>query len=223
MHVTIRSLACLAVLVFLALSASGQRTPANVDPQEIGVQQALLPQQSLVPGGVALVRIDGAADRPPRVGLDGAPVMVLRQDDHWLAVIGVPLGTPPGKLKVTVEQRDALLATMELVIKPKQYVVQRLRVAPGMVELAPDDLATVIDRALSDGTCGLGERGLSLEESGRAALLDGAAGDGRAALTALEFESRGVGSAEPLSAGDSEADKQRNRRVAVRIHPLGAS
>jgi len=143
MHVTIRSLACLAVLVFLALSASGQRTPANVDPQEIGVQQALLPQQSLVPGGVALVRIDGAADRPPRVGLDGAPVMVLRQDDHWLAVIGVPLGTPPGKLKVTVEQRDALLATMELVIKPKQYVVQRLRVAPGMVELAPDDLARV--------------------------------------------------------------------------------
>ena len=143
MHVTIRSLACLAVLVFLALSASGQRTPANVDPQEIGVQQALLPQQSLVPGGVALVRIDGAADMPPRVGLDGAPVMVLRQDDHWLAVIGVPLGTPPGKLKVTVEQRDALLATMELVIKPKQYVVQRLRVAPGMVELAPDDLARV--------------------------------------------------------------------------------
>jgi OOP family OmpA-OmpF porin len=39
----------------------------------------------------------------------------------------------------------------------------------------------------------------------------------------LDFESRGVGSAEPIAIGTTEADKQRNRRVAVRIHPLGAS
>jgi OOP family OmpA-OmpF porin len=39
----------------------------------------------------------------------------------------------------------------------------------------------------------------------------------------LDFESRGVGSSEPIAIGTTEADKQRNRRVAVRIHPLGAS
>jgi murein DD-endopeptidase MepM/ murein hydrolase activator NlpD len=103
----------------------------------------LLPQQSLVPGGVALVRIDAPADDPPRVMLDGAPVMVLRQDDHWLAVVGVPLSTQPGKIKVMVEQREAKATSVEVAIRPKQYVLQRLSVAPGMVELAPADLARV--------------------------------------------------------------------------------
>lgn len=102
-----------------------------------------LPQQSLVPGGVGLVRIEARADDPPRVMLNGTPVMVLRDDDHWLAVVGVPLGTPPGKLKVAVQQRDAVATSIELAIGPKQYITQRLNVAPGMVELAAADLARV--------------------------------------------------------------------------------
>lgn len=102
-----------------------------------------LPQQSLVPGGVGLVRIDAPASDVPNVTLAGARVMLLREDDHWLAVVGVPLDTKPGKLKVAVEKRDTKLTSVELAIKRKQYVVQRLQVAPGMVELAPDDLARV--------------------------------------------------------------------------------
>ena len=62
-----------------------------------------LPQQSLVPGGVALVRIDGPAEDPPSVTLGTAPAMVLRQDDHWLAVVGIPLGAAPGKLTLAVD------------------------------------------------------------------------------------------------------------------------
>ena len=44
----------------------------------------------------------------------------------------------------------------------------------------------------------------------------------REQLTTLVFEARGAGSGEPLSTGTTDADKQRNRRVAVRIEPLGA-
>ncbi|MCC7325356.1 MAG: peptidoglycan DD-metalloendopeptidase family protein [Burkholderiales bacterium] len=102
-----------------------------------------LPQQSLVPGGVALVRIEGPANAPPRVTLAGAPVMVLRQDDYWLAVVGVPLGTKPGKLKVDIASATINPASIDLVIGPKKYVEQKLRVAPGMVDLSATDLARV--------------------------------------------------------------------------------
>jgi putative ATPase len=54
-------------------------------------------------------------------------------------------------------------------------------------QLGPVELSTVIDRALADTERGLGGRGLSIDEGGRTALAEGANGDGRAALTALEI------------------------------------
>ena len=102
-----------------------------------------LPQQSLVPGGVALVRIDGPVEDPPKVSVGAAPVMVLRENDHWLAVVGIPLGAAPGKLTVDVRRREAMPSTVDLAIAPKQYVVQKLKVKPGMVELSPADLDRV--------------------------------------------------------------------------------
>jgi murein DD-endopeptidase MepM/ murein hydrolase activator NlpD len=101
-----------------------------------------LPRQSLVPGGVALVPVDAPAGVPPRVSLDGAAAMVLRQDGRWIAVVGIPLATKPGKIRVAVE-RSGTASSVELAIKPKHYIEQHLRVAPGMVELSPEDLARV--------------------------------------------------------------------------------
>lgn len=75
--------------------------------------------------------------------LGPARAMVLRQDDHWLAVVGIPLGAQPGKLEVTVTRREAMPASVDLAVKAKQYVVQKLNVAPGMVDLSPSDLERV--------------------------------------------------------------------------------
>ena len=63
-------------------------------------------------------------------------------------------------------------------------------------------------------------RNLQLSRERAAAVVAALPGD---AWTSIEFEARGVGSAEPIATGTTEADKQRNRRVAVRIQPLGAS
>jgi OOP family OmpA-OmpF porin len=64
---------------------------------------------------------------------------------------------------------------------------------------------------------GPAERNLALSRERAAAVVAAMPRDG---FPALEFVSRGVGAAEPIAAGDSEEDKQRNRRVAVRIEPL---
>ena len=104
-----------------------------------------LPQQSLVPGGVALVRIEGPIEDPPRATLASAPVMVLRERDHWLAIVGIPLGTAPGKLEVAVTRHEAMPSRIDVAVKPKQYVVQKLNVKPGMVDLSPADLQRVKD------------------------------------------------------------------------------
>ena len=98
-HATINALMWLAALAFLPWSASGQQGPGTIDSGESGSDRTRLPQQSLVAGGVALVRIDAPADDPPRATVNGVATMVLRQRDHWLAVVGIPLGTAPGKFK----------------------------------------------------------------------------------------------------------------------------
>lgn len=124
---------CIALAATLV---TGHASPSHAAP--------VLPQQSLVPGGVALVPVGPVGQPAPRVTFGDVPVMVLRDGDRWLAVVGIPLSTKPGKVKVAVERTGAAPAsTIDLTVKPKQYVEQKLRVAPGMVDLAPADLERV--------------------------------------------------------------------------------
>jgi len=135
--------------VALALGASLIAATAS------GAEKLALPRQSLVPGGVALVPIEGGAAAPPRVTLGDTPVMVLRQADRWLAVVGIPLNTEPGPLKLAAQSAEGADLGVVLDIKPKQYVVQRLKVAPGMVNLSPEDQArTERERPLIQGALG---------------------------------------------------------------------
>lgn len=122
-------------------ASSAAEAPAAVHAAAAFAGSVRLPAQSLVPGGIAFVPID--APSPPRVSFNGAPAMVLRDGDRWLAVVGIPLSTKPGKAKVAVDVADRPPATVELVVKPKQYVEQKLKVAPGMVDLSPESLARV--------------------------------------------------------------------------------
>src|SRR5579862_5545319 len=62
----------------------------------------VLPQASLVPGGVLELPIEGDASQIPVVTYDDRRAMVLRQDDHWVAIVGIPLSAHLGRAIVRV-------------------------------------------------------------------------------------------------------------------------
>ena len=102
-----------------------------------------LPQYSAVPGGVITFKLDGPANREPVVTLDGHRAMVVREDDHWVAVVGVPLSVQPGKIAVDIRNGDAAPEKREFDIADKQYNVQRLKVSKKHVDLVKQDLTRV--------------------------------------------------------------------------------
>ena len=48
-----------------------------------------------VPGGVAVVDL-GPAASAPSARFDGKPVLVVKEQDTWLAIVGIPLTQKPG-------------------------------------------------------------------------------------------------------------------------------
>jgi murein DD-endopeptidase MepM/ murein hydrolase activator NlpD len=100
-----------------------------------------LPQQRLVPGGVALIDLGAAAERPA-VNIGGVAGLVVGDASGWTAVLGIPLGAAaPGRVEYELVRPGAALTRARFSIAPAGYTEQRLRVAPGKVDLAPADLA----------------------------------------------------------------------------------
>jgi murein DD-endopeptidase MepM/ murein hydrolase activator NlpD len=120
----------LLIILARAASATGNET------------SAALPRTSPVPGGVVVLPIDAPADARPVATLDGARAMVLREGDRWIVVVGIPLGTKPGRQELMVNH-GGKTGRLGFDVAAKTYDVQRLKVAPGQVDLSKRDLERV--------------------------------------------------------------------------------
>lgn len=103
---------------------------------------ALLPNTAAVPGGVVTLAIDAPADARPVATFDGARAMVLRDDERWLAVVGIPLGTTPGRQELVVSL-GGKTTRLAFDVAAKRYDLQKLKVPPSQVDLSKRDLERV--------------------------------------------------------------------------------
>lgn len=99
-----------------------------------------LPKESLVPGGVAIINLPDS-DTEPVVHYGKYRVTVIK-DEHWKAIVGIPLDAEPGKqyLHVHVNNTDSEIS---FDINDKHYRTQELSVAPRMVNPGKKDLQRI--------------------------------------------------------------------------------
>jgi murein DD-endopeptidase MepM/ murein hydrolase activator NlpD len=127
------------------------------------------PEHSPRPGGIAVFDV-GPADQPaPGATYDGKPVLVLQDGDRWKALVGVPLDTQPGPLKIHLGEYP-----FTVTINAHAYAEQRLTVK-NQSHVTPDQAQLerigaerrIIDAALNNF------RRVSVEGVSLAAPVDG--------------------------------------------------
>lgn len=84
-----------------------------------------LPDASAVPGGVALVTLP-AFEQTPSVSFNGKPVMVVRHQDSYTAVVGLPLATSVGKHTLELNKGTKQAEKVSFNIKDKHYEEQHI-------------------------------------------------------------------------------------------------
>jgi murein DD-endopeptidase MepM/ murein hydrolase activator NlpD len=100
------------------------------------------PQTASVPGGVVRIPIDAPADTKPVATLDGVRTLVMLHGERWEAIVGIPLDTKPGRRELVVSQ-GGRTERLAFEVADKEYAVQKLKVAPGHVDLSKENLARV--------------------------------------------------------------------------------
>lgn len=87
-----------------------------------------LPQHDAVPGGVAVIKLETSAGQAPTVHYGDNRVMVIREDDHWYAIVGIPLTARQGKHYLQVKEPMPPPYKVGFTVKDKEYAAQHLTI-----------------------------------------------------------------------------------------------
>jgi len=123
------SLRTMAVLLAFSFSA-------------VAADVATLPHEARVPGGIAFIEVPGG-EQAPRVMFGDYQTAVIRQDDRWVAVVGIPLATKPGRQTVHVYSGTGK-TEVSFDVTDKHYRTQKLTIKnQRQVDPNPDDLKRI--------------------------------------------------------------------------------
>ncbi len=86
-----------------------------------------MPQQALVPGGIAILALP---DYQPGtvIKFDGKRVAVFREHSHWYAIAGISLNARLGEHKFTLKHKDGTRRIEKINVVAKKYPEQHLTI-----------------------------------------------------------------------------------------------
>ena len=88
-----------------------------------------LPKESAVPGGVVIIKL--AADsvgETPSAYYNDKPLLVIKKENRWLAIVGIPLTAKIGAHKIDQQTASGKTINHDFTINDKAYKTQRLTV-----------------------------------------------------------------------------------------------
>lgn len=108
----------------------------------VSAPASALPESLPVPGGIAVIPLSG--NERPSATYRGAPVMVVRDDERWYALVGIGLGTEPGPETLALRRPGGETATLRFQVRDRAYPEQRIELDnERMVNPYKDDLARI--------------------------------------------------------------------------------
>jgi len=102
------------------------------------------PEHTPRPGGLAIMSVGAANSASPPVVMFGEKrALVLRGENEWITVIGIPLEQTVGVAEATIRTADEESSTIAFAVKPHAYPEQRLTVGKSYVDLTKEQLNRV--------------------------------------------------------------------------------
>ena len=86
-----------------------------------------LPLQDTVPGGIAIIKLNENSDTAPKVSYKNRPVMVVKYQQAWHALVGIPLTAKIGQHNIS-SKHAGKSNNYTFQITDKQYETQHLTI-----------------------------------------------------------------------------------------------
>jgi murein DD-endopeptidase MepM/ murein hydrolase activator NlpD len=119
-------------------------------------QEIAMPRHAPYPGGIAVIKIGEADSKANAVLFGGKRVLMSRQIDGLIVLVGLPLDTKPGRQTLQVKAGEGSLKRdyeLSFEVKPKAYPAQHLKISSRFMQPTAEDLQRIereqieIDRA----------------------------------------------------------------------------
>jgi len=136
------------------------KTPCLVLVLALATPAFALPENTPVPGGVAVIDLGTASQPPPTARRGEQSLAVVEDSGRWFALFGIPLDTVPGETEISIFSGSTAPGTKypggatvrNVAVRGKAYPEQRLTIKDKRkVDPDPDDLARIArEREITD-------------------------------------------------------------------------